>query len=171
MGCVPNTFPGGKPVGAEAARELGARWGFPVPDWTGRFMLESVDAAARGDLDVLYTVGSNLLGVLPDRRSVESALDRVPLRVHHDIVLNPSMLLEPRDTVSCSRHHPLRDGGRNTETSTERRVIFNPEIPGPVAEARTSGACSSRWCAGPGPSARTASVSTPRRRSGRRSPA
>jgi len=138
MGCVPNVFPGGAPVDEEGARELEALWGFPVPSWRGRFAAEMVDAAAAGELDALYCVGSNLFGVLPDRDYVRGALERIPLRVHHDIVLNPQMLVEPADTVlvlpATTRYEMA---GGNTETSTERRVIFNPEIPGPrVAEAR-----------------------------------
>jgi anaerobic selenocysteine-containing dehydrogenase len=48
------------------------------------------------------------------------------------------MLLEPADTVvllPAQTRYEQRGGG--TETSTERRIIFSPEIPGPrVGEAR-----------------------------------
>ena len=138
MGCAPNYFPGGLPVGPDGAARLSALWGFPVPDRPGHFMVDSIEAAARGELDVLYSVGSNLTGILPDRKAAADALRRIPLRVHHDIVLNPSMLLDPSDAVlllpATTRYEMV---GGNTETSTERRVIFNPEIPGPrISEAR-----------------------------------
>jgi molybdopterin-dependent oxidoreductase alpha subunit len=138
MGCAPNFFSGGMPVGAEGAVGLESHWHFKPPDWQGHFMVDSIDAAERGELDVLYTVGSNLTSILPDRKRAIKAVGRIPLRVHHDIVLNPSMLVDPSDTVlllPATTRYEMRGG--NTETSTERRVIFNPEIPGPrVAEAR-----------------------------------
>jgi molybdopterin-dependent oxidoreductase alpha subunit len=132
MGAVPNQLPGGLPVDEETAGRFSRLWGFPVPSWRGYFVAEMVDAAWRGELDVLYCIGSNLLDVLPDRRYVRQALSRIPLRVHHDIVLNPQMLVEPGEEVlvlpATTRYEMA---GGNTETTTERRVIFNPEIPGP----------------------------------------
>lgn len=132
MGAVPNQFPGGVPITEESARALSEVWGFPVPAWRGYFVAEMLEAASRGELDVFYLIGSNLLGVLPDSRFVRDALARIPLRVHHDIVLNPQMCVEPADTVlvlpATTRYEMA---GGNTETTTERRIIFNPEIPGP----------------------------------------
>lgn len=138
MGCVPNVLPGGKVVAPEGAALLTETWGFPVPDWKGLYAAEMLDRAADGELDLLYCVGSNLFAVLPDSDYVRGALERIPLRVHHDIVFNPQMLVEPGETVlvlpATTRYEMA---GGNTETTTERRVIFNPEIPGPrVAEAR-----------------------------------
>ena len=69
---------------------------------------------------------------------MRQALGRVPLRVHLDIVLSAQMLVEPADTVvllPVQTRYEMRGGV--TETSTERRVIFSPEIPGPrIEEAR-----------------------------------
>jgi molybdopterin-dependent oxidoreductase alpha subunit len=138
MGCVPDQFPGGVPVSEESAAHLGRHWGFTPPGWKGHYVPEMIDAAARGELDVLYNVGSNLLGVLPDPDRTALALSRIPLRVHHDIMLNPQMFVPPGEAVlllpATTRYEMA---GGNTETTTERRVIYNPEIPGPrVAEAR-----------------------------------
>jgi molybdopterin-dependent oxidoreductase alpha subunit len=138
MGAVPNQFPGGVTIGQQSARQFSQMWGFQVPDRRGLFVSEMIEAAHRGQIDVFYLVGSNLAGVLPDSRFAREALERVPLRVHHDIVLNPQMLLEPADVVillpATTRYEMA---GGNTETTTERRIIFNPEIPGPrIAEAR-----------------------------------
>jgi molybdopterin-dependent oxidoreductase alpha subunit len=138
VGAVPNQFPGGVPVGEDGARQLSELWGFDVPSWRGRFVAEMVDAAHRREIDVLYCIGSNLFGVLPDSRYVRQAIERIPLRIHHDIVVNPQMLVEPADTVillpATTRYEMV---GGNTETTTERRIIFNPEIPGPrLADAR-----------------------------------
>ncbi len=138
MGCVPNVLPGGVPVDAAEAARFSELWGFEVPSWRGDFVAETIDRAYAGGLDALYCVGSNLFGVLPDSAYVREALARIPLRVHHDIVANPQMLLAPADTVlllPATTRYEVAGGG--TETSTERRVIFSPEVPGPrVAEAR-----------------------------------
>ena len=59
------------------------------------------------------------------------ALLQVPLRVHQDIVLNTSMLLDAEDAVVIlpgQTRYEQRSGG--TSTSTERRIRFTPEIPG-----------------------------------------
>jgi predicted molibdopterin-dependent oxidoreductase YjgC len=91
-----------------------------------------VEAAGRGDLDVLYSSGGNFLEVLPDPRAVEAALANVPLRVHQDIVVSSQMLVDPGEVVvllPAATRYEQRDGG--TETTTERRIAFSPEIPGP----------------------------------------
>ncbi|MCS6816304.1 MAG: FdhF/YdeP family oxidoreductase [Blastocatellia bacterium] len=138
MGAVPNQFPGGLPITEQSAEQLAAEWGFPVPAWRGYFVAEMIEAAHRGELDVFYLIGSNLTGILPESQFVREALARIPLRVHHDIVLNPQMFVEPADTVlilpATTRYEMA---GGNTETTTERRILFNPEIPGPrLPEAR-----------------------------------
>lgn len=97
-----------------------------------------IDAAHTGDLDILWSVGGNWLDTLPEPKYVREALSRVPFRVHQDIVLTPQMLLEPADTVlilpATTRYEQV---GGGTETSTERRVYFSPEIPGRrIGEAR-----------------------------------
>jgi anaerobic selenocysteine-containing dehydrogenase len=75
---------------------------------------------------------------MPEPRLVVEALERIPLRVHMDIVLSEQMFLEPGEEVlllPATTRYEIPGGV--TETSTERRVIFSPEIPGPrVEEAR-----------------------------------
>lgn len=138
MGAVPNLLPGGVPLDSEGRARIERLWGFKIPEARGRYIAEVVDAAWRGELDMLYCVGSNLFAVLPDSEYVKEALARIPLRVHHDLVLNHQMLIEPLDAVlilpATTRYEMA---GGNTETTTERRVIFNPEILGPrIPEAR-----------------------------------
>ncbi|RMI04881.1 MAG: formate dehydrogenase, partial [Calditrichaeota bacterium] len=132
VGAVPNQFPGGYPVNEANAARFAALWGFPVPDQPGYFAAEMIDAAYEGKLDGLYCIGSNLFGILPDSGYVKEAIGRIPLRIHHDIVLNPQMLIDPAEVVlvlpATTRYEMA---GGNTETTTERRIIFNPEIPGP----------------------------------------
>ena len=97
-----------------------------------------LEAAFRGELDVLWSMGGDFREVMPAPELVESALRSVPLRVHQDIVLSSQMLLEPADVVvllPAATRYEIPGGV--TETSTERRVIFSPEIPGPrIGEAR-----------------------------------
>ncbi len=138
MGCYSTSFPGGRPITEEDAATLGELWGFEVPTGKGLTAPEMIDAAHASELDALVSVGGNFLEVLPDPGYVREALERVPLRVHVDIVLSPQMLLDPADTVlvlpAATRYEVA---GGVTETTTERRVVFSPEIPGPrVAEAR-----------------------------------
>ncbi|MBD2301794.1 FdhF/YdeP family oxidoreductase [Nostoc sp. FACHB-190] len=137
MGCYATVFPGGKPINSENAADLSQKWGFDVPSTRGLIAPEMIDAAYDKQLDVLFSVGGNFLEVLPEPDYVEGALQTIPLRVHADIVLSSQMLVEPADTVillpATTRYEVP---GGVTETSTERRIIFSPEIPGPrIGEA------------------------------------
>jgi predicted molibdopterin-dependent oxidoreductase YjgC len=96
-----------------------------------------VEACARGELDLLYCLGGNFLRTLPDPDYVANAMANVPLRVHQDIILTDQMFIEPREEVlllAAKTRYEQDDGG--TETTTERRVIFSPEIPRQVGEAK-----------------------------------
>jgi molybdopterin-dependent oxidoreductase alpha subunit len=138
MGCYATVFPGGKPINPENAASLSQAWGFSVPVNKGLIAPEMIDAADQGKLDLLFSVGGNFLEVLPEPDYVEGALAKIPLRVHTDIVLSSQMLVDPLDTVillPATTRYEIPGGV--TETSTERRVIFSPEIPGPrIGEAR-----------------------------------
>ncbi|MBE9053124.1 FdhF/YdeP family oxidoreductase [Nostocales cyanobacterium LEGE 11386] len=138
MGCYATVFPGGQPITSENAAQFSQVWGWEVPESPGLIAPQMIDAAHQGQLDVLFSVGGNFLEVLPEPDYVENALKRIPLRVHMDIVLSSQMLVEPADTVvllpATTRYEVP---GGVTQTNTERRVIFSPEIPGPrVGEAR-----------------------------------
>ena len=141
MGCYSTGFPGGAEISPETARELGAKWGFEVPDRPGLTAPQMLEAAAAGELDVLFSAGGNFLEVLPDPGRVAAALGRIPLRIHMDIVLSSQMLVDPAEDVlllPASTRYEVPGGV--TETTTERRVVLSPEIAGPrVAEARSEG--------------------------------
>lgn len=136
MGCYATAFPGGKTVSADSAAALSEAWGFPAPAEPGLTAPEMMDAAHAGDLDVMFAMGGNFLDVMPDPPYVERALERIPLRVHQDIVLSSQMLVDPAETVvllpATTRYEVP---GGVTETSTERRIIFSPEIAGPRVKA------------------------------------
>ena len=139
MGAYATALPGGLPVTPENAGVIADAYGFPVRGEPGLSAAEMVEAAGEGELDVLYSSGGNFLEVLPDPPEVEAALARVPLRVHQDIVVSSQMLVDPGDTVvllPAATRYEQRDGG--TQTTTERRILFSPEIPGSrVGEARS----------------------------------
>ncbi len=139
VGAVPWSFPGGRAVDDETASEMSELWGFEVPSWRGLSAVETVHAAHRGEIDTLWAIGGDYLGTLPDPEYCREALERVPVRVHQDIVLAHQMFVEPEELVlvlPATTRYEQPGGG--TETATERRIYFSPEIPGPrIAEARS----------------------------------
>jgi molybdopterin-dependent oxidoreductase alpha subunit len=137
MGAYATALPGGLAVDPAGAAAMADAWGFPVPDRPGLTAPEMVEAAGRGDLDVLWMSGGNLLDVLPDPPAVAAALGRVPLRVHQDVVVTSQMLVEGDDVVLLPVATRYEQEGGGTETTTERRIVFSPELPRRVGEARS----------------------------------
>ncbi|TMA12540.1 MAG: FdhF/YdeP family oxidoreductase [Deltaproteobacteria bacterium] len=130
-GCEPDRFPGGFEVNEQNARRFSNAWRHPVPSSPGLKVPQMIEAAHKGELEFLYSIGGNLLETMPDRRFVAEALTQVPVRVHQDIVLNSSMLVDPGEAVvilPAQTRYEQKGGG--TTTSTERRIRFTPEIPG-----------------------------------------
>jgi len=130
-GSEPDKFPGGFSVNDDTARRFSNLWHHPVPSAPGLKVPDMIEAAHRGEVKFLYSVGGNLLETMPDPNFVAQALGRVPLRIHQDIVLNTSMLLDADEAVvllAGQTRYEQRSGG--TSTSTERRIRFTPEIPG-----------------------------------------
>lgn len=138
MGAQPKEYGLGHPVGEEEATRLEPIWGFRPPTAQGMTAVGMIDAAHAGALDVLYMAGGNFLETLPEPEYVREALAHVPLRIHQDIVLSSAMLVDPAYAVllfPAQTRYEQRGGG--TQTSTERRVYFSPEIPGRrIGEAR-----------------------------------
>ena len=131
MGAYSTVFPGGIPINAEDAQHFSKLWGFPVPCGIGLTTVDTLESAFRGEIDGFYCIGGNFLETMPDPEHIEESLKRIPLRLHSDIVVTNQMLVEPADTVyllPTRTRYEQRDGG--TETSTERRVIYSPYIPG-----------------------------------------
>jgi anaerobic selenocysteine-containing dehydrogenase len=64
----------------------------------------------------------------------------VPLRVHQDLVVSPTMLVDPAPggavlLLPATTRYEQPGGG--TQTTTERRIVYSPEIPGRrIGEAR-----------------------------------
>lgn len=120
------------PVLDEATRaRYGAAWGFPPPEAPGLSASDMVAAARGGSLDTLWTVGGNFVETLPGPRAAAEAVSRVRARIHQDIVLSSMMLLPPGRTVvlfPATTRYESPGGG--TETTTERRIVFSPEVRG-----------------------------------------
>jgi molybdopterin-dependent oxidoreductase alpha subunit len=134
VGCVPKTD------AATAARWQDV-WGFTLPTAPGWATTEMIDHAAAGDVDLFWIVGGNFLETLPDTARCRRALMRPRLRIHHDIVLSSAMLADSEgDVVLLPAATRYEAEGGGTETSTERRIIFSPEIPG-----RRIGSARSEW--------------------------
>lgn len=124
MGCVPS-------VATDAAERWARLWGFPVPSHRGWTATEMVERSAAGDVDLFWMVGGNFLETLGDEAQSRRALSRPRLRVHQDIVLSSAMLVEgDGDVIVLPATTRYESPGGGTETSTERRVIFSPEIRG-----------------------------------------
>jgi molybdopterin-dependent oxidoreductase alpha subunit len=137
MGAYATALPGGVTPTPEAAIRLSEEWGFPVPAHSGLTAAEMPEAAERGELDVLWMSGGNFLEALPDPQRVEDSFDRVGLRVHQDIVLSSQMLVPGDDVILLPVRTRYEQEGGGTETTTERRIVFSPEIPRRVGEARS----------------------------------
>lgn len=131
MGAYTGVLPGAIVLDADSAAHFSSKWGFPIDPEPGYTAPQMVDAAADGRLDVMFSVGGNFLEVMPDPGFVRDAIARVRTRVYMDIVVTSQMLIDPSDTVvllpAATRYETP---GGVTETSTERRIIFSPEIPG-----------------------------------------
>jgi molybdopterin-dependent oxidoreductase alpha subunit len=134
VGCAPG-------LDDEQRRRYEEAWGFPCPTFAGLTAAEMVAEAYRGGLDVFWTAGGNFLETLPDPAAAARALGRVGTRIHQDIVLSSMMLVPPEDTVvlfPATTRYESPGGG--TETSTERRIIFSPEV-----EGRRIGSAKPEW--------------------------
>ena len=134
MGGTPTAYVMGAPVSEDNAKRFASSemWGFEPPSWKGLSAAHMILAAERGEIDALWQTGGNFKQTLPEPELVDRALRGIKLRVHQDIVANPTMFVDPKETVvllPSRTRYEQRGGG--TETSTERRIIFSPEIPGP----------------------------------------
>ena len=124
VGCVPS-------VDADTAARWSDAWGFPVQPQRGWTATEMIERSANGDVDLFWIVGGNFLETVADTEQSRRALQRPRLRIHHDIVLSSSMLVDgDGDVLILPAATRYESEGGGTETSTERRIIFSPEIRG-----------------------------------------
>lgn len=134
MGGMPGAYVMGVPVNEENAQRMAQpeMWGFRPPTSKGLTAAHMILAAERGEIDTLWQSGGNFVDTLPEPERVKKAVANIKLRIHQDIAVSSNMLVEPGETVlllPSRTRYEQRGGG--TETSTERRIIYSPEIPGP----------------------------------------
>ena len=124
VGCVPN-------VDTDTAARWSDVWGFTVNPQRGWTATEMIERSANGDVDLFWIVGGNFLETVADTERSRRALQRPRLRIHHDIVVSSSMLVDgDGDVLILPAATRYESEGGGTETSTERRIIFSPEIRG-----------------------------------------
>ena len=112
-----------------------------------------VEAGARGEIDVLYSSGGNFLDVLPDPDFVRSALERVPVRVHQDIVVSSQMLVDPGEVVVLlAGVHPVRATRRRHRDDDRAAHRVQPRGPGSAHRGGAQRVGDLRRPRAPGPS-------------------
>jgi molybdopterin-dependent oxidoreductase alpha subunit len=145
MGAYATAFPGGVPIDAASAAALSEAWGFEVPATRGRSATELVEAAGCGEVGVLWSSGGNFLDTLPDPTTVRRSLERVPLRVHVDIVASTQMLVDGEAVLLLPAMTRYEQPGGGTETTTERRIVYSPQIEGPKDRPDGPGEVRAEW--------------------------
>ncbi|HLO12952.1 MAG TPA: FdhF/YdeP family oxidoreductase [Pseudoneobacillus sp.] len=145
MGADPFVLPGGDFYGENIER-IEKVWGFELPRWQGDIVgvtLENILLPEEHErkVQLYYLSGGNFLETMPNPDFVERALSQLEIRVHQDIILNTSTLVDAKEAViilPAQTRYEQEGGG--TSTSTERMVYFSPEIEGnrnQIEEART----------------------------------
>jgi molybdopterin-dependent oxidoreductase alpha subunit len=145
MGADPFVLPGGG-FEAENIKRMEEIWGFDIPKWQGDIVgvtLENIVLPEDHErkIKLYYLSGGNFLETMPDPDFVEKALSELDIRVHQDIILNTSTLVDAKEAVIVlpAKTRYEQEGG-GTSTSTERMVYFSPEIKGnknEIKEARS----------------------------------
>ncbi|ADC48337.1 putative formate dehydrogenase catalytic subunit [Alkalihalophilus pseudofirmus OF4] len=145
MGADPFVLPGGDFV-EENINRMEKIWGFEIPKWQGDVVgvtLENIVLPEDHErkIKLYYMSGGNFLETMPDPDFIEKALSELEIRVHQDIILNTSTLVDAKEAVIVlpAKTRYEQDGG-GTSTSTERMVYFSPEIEGNknrIEEARS----------------------------------
>ena len=144
MGADPFSMPGGE-FKPEDIRRVEQVWNFPIPDWQGDIVGVTLENAMLPEdherkLKLFYTSGGNFIETMPEPEFVRQCLENIELRVHQDIILNTSTLVDAAETVivlpAMTRYE---QPGGGTSTSTERMVYFSPEIQGSTYRGSTGG--------------------------------
>ncbi len=126
MGLAPTLLPGRVSVGGEGARSIAEAWG-GLAEHPGLDTRGILEAAAAGDIEVLFLVGADPLRDVPDGALARRALERVPFVVAIDQFLTDSSRLA--DVVFCADGFAEKEG---TVTNLEGRVQkVNRIVPGP----------------------------------------
>jgi molybdopterin-dependent oxidoreductase alpha subunit len=132
-------LPGGVEINDANCERFARAWRHDIPRRPGLRAAHALDRAAEGGMDLLYLVGGNFLETMPDPDNAREGLARPRFRIHQDIVLNTSTLVDAGEWVLVLPAQTRYESG-GTSTSTERRIRYSPAIPDPdgvmVPEAR-----------------------------------
>jgi molybdopterin-dependent oxidoreductase alpha subunit len=138
-GVDPDKLPGAQELNDENAARFEKAWGHPIPHRKGLKAAHALDAAADGKMELLFLVGGNFLETMPDPDNARRGLQRPKVRIHQDIVLNTSTLVDAEELVLVLPAQTRYESG-GTSTSTERRIRYSPTIEDPdgvhIPEAR-----------------------------------
>ncbi|MCH1623990.1 FdhF/YdeP family oxidoreductase [Fredinandcohnia quinoae] len=145
MGADPFVLPGGG-FDEKTIERIEKVWKFEVPKWQGDICGISLENIVLPEdherkIKLYYMSGGNFLETMPDPHFIKKALSELEIRVHQDIILNTSTLVDAKEAVIVlpAKTRYEQDGG-GTSTSTERMVYYSPEIEGnknKVEEARS----------------------------------
>ncbi|WP_339145955.1 MULTISPECIES: FdhF/YdeP family oxidoreductase [unclassified Sutcliffiella] len=135
MGADPFVLPGGDFV-EDNIKRMEQIWKFDIPRWQGDVVgitLENIVLPNDHErkIKLYYMSGGNFLETMPDPTFIGKALSELDIRVHQDIILNTSTLIDAKEAVivlPAQTRYEQEGGG--TSTSTERMVYFSPEIQG-----------------------------------------
>lgn len=119
MGALPGTYTGYQPViKPEVAEKFAKAWGVEELSLkAGRTVSDMLNAAAHGDIKMLYIMGENPMISDPDLTHVKHALEHTEFLVVQDIFLTETA--ELADVVLPAAAFAEKDG---TFSNTERRV-------------------------------------------------
>ena len=133
VGGLPNVFTGYQPVSDAAVRDkFESAWGVGyLPGNPGLTLMEMMDGAHKGDIEVLFIMGENPVISDPDTEHLKETLQRVDFLVVQDIFLTETARYA--DVVLPAASFAEKEG---TFTNTDRRVQRVRKAVEPPGEAR-----------------------------------
>ena len=132
LGALPNVYCGYQKVADPKSKEkMEKAWGVELSDQPGLTVTEIIDAAGKGDVNVLYIVGENPMLSDPDVNHVDKSLDNTEFLVVQDIFLSETA--EKADVVLPAASFAEKDG---TYTNTERRAQLLHKMIEPIGESK-----------------------------------
>jgi len=120
-GVHPSLLPGGRPFDvAEARAEVEAIWGPVMTEGAGRTWRGILEAAATGDLDVVFLIGVDPLTDYPDADLARRALENVPVKVVQSLELGS--LESYADAFLPAASYAEKDGHLTTWEGRGQRI-------------------------------------------------
>lgn len=118
MGCLPDTLPGGRPLGVgDFRRRFETFWKATIPEKKGLTLMEIIEVAKDKRIKALYIMGENPVFNLPDSAYIKEALKGLDFLVVQDIFLTETA--ELAHVILPALGWSEKDG---TYTNLERRI-------------------------------------------------